>query len=46
MKEAGAALQIYVYVNDLIQPFQQNIPAVKLFLLMDRNTAVHGLTVL
>lgn len=48
MKEAGAALQIYIYICKwlLIQPFQQNIPAVKLFLLMDRNTAVYGLTVL
>lgn len=48
MKEAGAALQIYIYVCKwlLIQPCQQNIPAVKLFLLMNRKPAVYGLTVL
>lgn len=37
----------YTYVCKwlLIQPCQQNIPAVKLFLLMNRNTMVYGLTV-
>lgn len=50
MKEAGIALQIYIYIYICkwlsVQPFQQNTLAVKLFLLMDRNTAVHCLTVL
>lgn len=37
---------IYVCKWPLIQPFQKNSPAVKLFLLMDGNIAIYGLTVL